>query len=84
MEELPHVFRRFWPMLSFFTLLLVGVIIATTNLVPFQWQVTNIFIIIPLLCMAIPHILYITVLNRESPQLSSEIPEYVADHAVLS
>jgi hypothetical protein len=66
MEELPHVFRRFWPMISFFTILLAGVIVMSTNLVPFQWQITQIFVIIPLLCTALPHLLYITVLNRES------------------
>lgn len=37
--EIPILWKRFWIMLSLFTLVMVGVIIMSTSLIPFEWQV---------------------------------------------
>ena len=46
--------------------LVAGAAVASTGLVPFEWRIENPFIIAPLLTMAVSHILFVFVLNRES------------------
>lgn len=57
--------RRFWPMLTLMMALIIGVSYLTSTLiVPFEYQLTDPFVQVPLLFVAIPHILYCFVLNR--------------------
>jgi hypothetical protein len=69
LEELPRLLRRFWPMLTFMTLLIVGGGIMTASFIPFQWQITNVFVQIPLFCIAAPHLLFTFVLNPQIVRL---------------
>jgi hypothetical protein len=53
-------------MLASMLILIAGVGVMSTGAIPFEWQITDPFVMAPLLCVAIPHVLYIFILNRES------------------
>lgn len=57
-------------MLSIMTVLIAGVGVMTAPFIPFQYQILDPLVQVPLLCVAIPHILYVFILNRESPRPS--------------
>ncbi|OJA16706.1 hypothetical protein AZE42_11524 [Rhizopogon vesiculosus] len=64
-KEVPRILKRFWFPLLVSTLLIAGVVIVSTSLVPFQWQVTgNAWaVIFPLVVVGGCHILFPIVLN---------------------
>jgi len=64
-KEVPKIFRRFWFPLLVCILLIAGVVIVSTPLVPYQWQLTaNAWaVIFPLTVVCACHILFPIVLN---------------------
>jgi len=63
--EVPKILRRFWLALSICILLVVGMIILTTDVVPLGWQILSFdwAIVLPLAITLGCHILYPIVLN---------------------
>ncbi|KIJ12732.1 hypothetical protein PAXINDRAFT_171041 [Paxillus involutus ATCC 200175] len=64
-KEVPRILKRFWFPLLVCTLLIAGMIIVSTPLVPYQWQLTGNgwAVILPLAIVCACHILFPIVLN---------------------
>lgn len=63
-EELPRLFKRFWGMLTVMTLIIAGVgIMTASSFIPMEYVVTDPLVMVPLLTVAIPHLLFCFVLN---------------------
>ncbi|EIW68701.1 hypothetical protein TREMEDRAFT_11927, partial [Tremella mesenterica DSM 1558] len=61
--QLPLIWKRFWPQLVFFTIVIVGVIITSTSVVPPGYRVGSLEVWIPISLIAGSHILWPFVLN---------------------
>ncbi|KAF5348259.1 hypothetical protein D9756_010542 [Leucocoprinus leucothites] len=64
-QEVPRILKRYWPTFLTCFLLIAGMIILATPLVPIEWQVTGDFwaVILPLAITAGGHILFPIILN---------------------
>ncbi|KAL7413266.1 glycosyl transferase family group 2-domain-containing protein [Mrakia frigida] len=62
-REIPAIWKRFWIVLTLMTVVLVGVIILSTPLIPMEWVVIDWIAIFPLMMVVVPHILYPIALN---------------------
>ncbi|WVR04423.1 hypothetical protein IAU60_001425 [Kwoniella sp. DSM 27419] len=61
--QLPIIWRRFWPQLSFFTLIIAMMIICSTKLMPDGYRMVGIDIMVPMGILAGSHLLYPFALN---------------------
>ncbi|WWC87221.1 uncharacterized protein L201_002109 [Kwoniella dendrophila CBS 6074] len=61
--QLPIIWRRFWPQLSFFGLCVPMMIITNSSLVPYGYRVTSLEVFVPMGIITASHLLYPFALN---------------------
>ncbi|KAK0569588.1 hypothetical protein OC861_000768 [Tilletia horrida] len=62
-NEIPGLFKRFWPVLTISSAWIVAVVILGTPLVPLEWQISGFFTIWPSIWICVMHIIYPFALN---------------------
>ncbi|WRT65030.1 uncharacterized protein IL334_001972 [Kwoniella shivajii] len=61
--QLPIIWRRFWPQLSFFGLCVPMMVITSSNLLPAAYRVDNVEVFVPMGIITASHLLYPFALN---------------------
>jgi len=60
---MPAIFKRFWLTFLFFVPLIAAVIILSTSLVPVEWQIQGLGVILPPLWVSFGYVMFPFLLN---------------------